>query len=431
MPGRVRAEIVEAHGIAAGIERMELHEAGPGFVEQDVVAEVADLLDDHAGVVDRAVVGALLDDGDAERPLAAPRFLVGDQRVIADLLADARLVERLVEDRADQPVRVAVGLEKDGDSAAEEQRAMMRRLVVVAVEQHQIAFGDQRGKHHLVGCGRAVQDEVGLFGTEDLGRLLLRLQGRALVDQQVAELEHGIVEVVAEDRLAEMLDENAADRAAIVEHPAVVARAGPELVAALGVVDQRTEERRFQRLGILLEPAHQVLGDKRRRLFGEEDVAVDVVEHLDRDVFQPLAADQHDDRHFQPTPPHQVDQRRGLALQSLLAPVDHHAADGGVGLDGDLGILGPPCLDDLEAELLDFDDDLAQPVAFEVVGIKGRCGNEKREAPEEVHRSHPMTLVFQYCGRHPGESGTRTRAARSCQTAAASTQAATAKKAMR
>ena len=251
------------------------------------------------------------------------------------------------------------------------------------------------------------------------------------MDQQVAELEHGVVEVVAENSLSEVLDEDPADRAAVVEDAAVVARAGPELVAALGVVDQRPEERRLQRLGILLEPAHEVLGDEGRRLLGEEDVAVDIVEHLDRDVLQALAAHQHDDRHFQPAPSHQVDQRRGLAFQALLAPVDHHAADGSVGLDGDLGVLDPPCLDDLEAELFDLDGDLAQPVAFEVVGIEGRCGNENREAPEEIHRSDPMTLVFQYCGRRPAEWDTRVRAARSCQTAAASTQAATAKKAMR
>ena len=72
------------------------------------------------------------------------------------------------------------------------------------------------------------------------------------MDQQVAELEHGVVEVVAEHRLAEVLDEDAADRAAVVEDAAIVAGAGPELVALLGVVDQRAEERRLQRLGILL-----------------------------------------------------------------------------------------------------------------------------------------------------------------------------------
>ena len=274
--GTVRAEIRQAHGEAAGIERMELHEARPGLVEQDVVAEMADLLDDQAGVVDRAVVGALLDDGDAERPLALPRVLVLDQRVGADLLADGGLVERLVEDRADQPVGIAVGLEIDRNAVAEEQRAVMGGLVVVAVEQHEVALGDQRLQHDLVGRRGAVQHEVGLLGAEDDGGFLLRLQRRALVDQQVAEIEHGIVEVVAEHRLAQMLDEDPADRAPVVEDAAIVTGAGPELVAFLGIVDQRAEERRLQRLGILLEAAHQVLGDELRRLLGEEDVAVDV-----------------------------------------------------------------------------------------------------------------------------------------------------------
>ena len=145
------AEVAEAHGEAAGIERVELHEARPRLVEQDVVAEVADLLDDQAGVVDRAVIGALLDHGDTERPRALPRLLVGDQRMGADLVADRRLVERLVEDRADQPMGVAVGLEIDRNAAAEEQRAVMGGLVVVAVEQHQVALGDQRLQHDLVG----------------------------------------------------------------------------------------------------------------------------------------------------------------------------------------------------------------------------------------------------------------------------------------
>jgi hypothetical protein len=71
--------------------------------------------------------------------------------------------------------------------------------------------------------------------------------------EEVAEIEHGIVEVVAEHGFAEMLDEDPADRAAAVEHAAIVARAGPELVAFLGIVDQRAEERRLQRLGILLQ----------------------------------------------------------------------------------------------------------------------------------------------------------------------------------
>ena len=383
--GRVGVELREPHGEAAGIERVELHEARPCLVEQDVVAQVADLLDDALGVVDRAVIGALLDHRDAERPLAPPRLLVGDERMGADLLADALLVERLGVDRADQPVGVAVGLEKDRNAAADEQRAMMRRLVVVAVEQDEVALPDQRRQHDLVRRRGAVEDEIGLLGAEDRGGLLLRPERRTLVHQEVAELEHGVVEVVAKHRLAEMIDEDAADRAAVVEHAAIVPGAGPQLVAALAIVDQRAEERGLQGLGVLLEPAHEIGGDELRRLLGEEDITVDVVEHLDRNVLEALAAHQEHDRHFEAAPAHQVDQRRGLAFEALLAPVDHHAADRGIGLHRDLGILDPARPHHLEALLLDGDDDLAEPDALEVLGFEGRRANEKREPPVKIH----------------------------------------------
>src|ERR1700679_2422093 len=117
--------------------------------------------------------------------------------------------------------------------------------------------------------------------------------------EEVAELQHRIVEVVAEDRLAQMLYEDAPDRAAAVEDAAVVAGTGPELVALLGIVDERAEERRLQGLRILLQPRDEVLGDEFRRLFGEENVAVDEVEHLHRDVLEALAPDEDHDRHFE------------------------------------------------------------------------------------------------------------------------------------
>jgi len=53
---------------------------------------------------------------------------------------------------------------------------------------------------------------------------------------------------------------------------------------------------------------------------------------------------------------HQVDQRRRLALEALLAPVDHHAADRCIGLHRDLGILELAGAHDLEAGPLDFRD---------------------------------------------------------------------------
>ena len=84
--------------------------------------------------------------------------------------------------------------------------------------------------------------------------------------EEVAKLDNRVVEVVAENRLAQMLHEDAADRAAAIENAPVVTGAGPELVALLRIVDQRTEKRRLQRLGILGEAADQIAGDEFRRL---------------------------------------------------------------------------------------------------------------------------------------------------------------------
>ena len=136
--------------------------------------------------------------------------------------------------------------------------------------------------------------------------------------QQIAEFEHGIVEIVAEHRLAEMLDENPSDRAAAVENAAIMAGAGPELIALLGIIDERAEEGRLQRLGILLEAADEVLRDEFRRLLGKEHIAVDEIEHLDRNVLEALAPHENDDRHFEAALAHQVDQRGGLAFEPLL-----------------------------------------------------------------------------------------------------------------
>ncbi len=384
-PRRVGAEVLEAHGEAPGEQGMELHEAGPGLVEQNVIAKRADLREDGLGAVDRAVIGTLLDHRDAEGPVLLPGGLVGHQRIVADFPADLFLVQRLDVDRPDQAEGVAVGFEIDRDAAAEHQRAMVGGLVVVAVEQHQIARRHQRRQHDLVGGRGAVEHEIGALGPEDFRRFLLRAQGRPLVGQQVAQLQHRIVEVVAKNRLAEMFDENPADRAAGIEHAAIVAGAGPELIAFFRVIDQFAEERRLHRLGILLEPADEVLGDEFRGFLGEEDIAVDIVEHVDRQVLEALAAHQQNDRHFQAAAADIGDQPRRLAVHALLAPVDDHAADGGVGLDRQFSVLDPAGAHQLEAGFLDRGDDLAQAFALEFVGVEGRGAEQEGEAAEIIH----------------------------------------------
>ncbi len=71
----------------------------------------------------------------------------------------------------------------------------------------------------------------------------------------------------------------------------------------------------------------------------EEDIAVDIIQNLDRNILEALAPHHDDDRHFEAALAHQVDELRRLAVEPALAPVDHHAADGGIGLHHDGGVL--------------------------------------------------------------------------------------------
>ena len=382
---RVGAEIGQAHGEMAGEKRMEFHESRPGLVEQDIIAEVADFLEDDFGIVDGAVVGALLDHRHAEGALARPGVLIPDQRIYADLFAYFFLVQRLVIDRADHALGVAVGLQIDRRAAAEHQRAVMGGLVVVAVEQHQIAGRDESRQHDFIGGGGAVEHEIGALGPKNLGGLLLGAERRPLVHQQVAKLQHRIVEIVAENGFAEMFDENPADRTAVVEHAAIVAGAGPELVAFLGIIDQFAKKRRFQRFGELLQAADEVFGDEFRRFLGQEDIAIDIVEHVDRQILEALAPHQQDDRHFQAAFADIGDEGGGLAVEALLAPVDHHAAYRRIGLDRQFGVFDPARLDHLKTGFFHRADNLMQAQAFQLVGIEGRGVEQECESTKIIH----------------------------------------------
>ena len=68
-PGISGAELLEPHRAVVLEQRVEGVVADPGLVPQHVVAQVPDLLQHLAHVVDRAVVGRELDAGEAERPL--------------------------------------------------------------------------------------------------------------------------------------------------------------------------------------------------------------------------------------------------------------------------------------------------------------------------------------------------------------------------
>jgi hypothetical protein len=64
-------------------------------------------------------------------------------------------------------------------------------------------------------------------------------------------------------------------------------------------------------------------------------------------------------------------------------------------LHRDLGVLDAGRADDLKAHPLDGGDDLGDAQAFQILGLEGRRGEQKREALDEVHW---MRFTGQICG---------------------------------
>ena len=225
-PRHLLVEFLQTHRAVIGEQRMEGVVADPCLVPQDVVAEMPDLLQDLADVVDRAVVGAELDARQAEWTLRLVALGILHPRIGTDLLAKVLLVPGVPVDRADHPERISGGRQEDRDRAGLHQRALVQRLVVVAVEQHQVAFAQGGMRDDLVGAGGSVHHEIGPVGAEHPRRVTLRFDRGADVNEQVAELHVGIAQVVAEDLLAEVLEEELASRRFPVELPALVPGAG-------------------------------------------------------------------------------------------------------------------------------------------------------------------------------------------------------------
>ena len=117
----------------------------------------------------------------------------------------------------------------------------------------------------------------------------------------------------------------------------------------------------------MLEARGEVLGDEIRGFLGEENVAIGFVQNVHWDFLEAAFADEADEGgHF--------------ALRAALAPIKHDAADGGVCADDEVGVIGLVGLDDAEADLLDFGDNLGEALAFEVLGVEDRGADQQLEA---------------------------------------------------
>ena len=171
----------------------------------------------------------------------------------------------------------------------------------------------------LVGRGRAIEHEVGAVGAEDARRVPLRFDRGADVDQQVAELDVGIAQIIAEDLLAEVLVEELTGGRLAVELTALVSRAGKGNIC-LGVVrHEAAEERRQQAHAVVANAGDDLLGVERGRLLAEIDEAVDFADDSRGDDVGDLArVGQRPDGRAKAEPPHaEPELARLVALRTV------------------------------------------------------------------------------------------------------------------
>jgi len=180
----------------------------------------------------------------------------------------------VIVNAADKAKGVTRRFEIDRRCPGLNQRAVVVRFVVVAIEEHQIAARQQRIGHHFIGRGGAVQHKVGFVSVKHFGGKLLRVLGGAFVDEQITELDVGVAHVGAKDILTEKVVELAACRVFFEERAVLVAGTGEGAVLHLNILAQRIEERRQQRRfiitgsGFQLQPLLIATANHRRHAFG-------------------------------------------------------------------------------------------------------------------------------------------------------------------
>ena len=238
------ARAVAADGVHAAVEIVEGRVRQPGLVEVQRVDLAVEHLLDRLDVVEDAVVGALGDGEDARLGLHVAR-----ERIRVDLLLDVLPAEFVQRDRPDDAEVVARRHQEHRDRAGHHDR-VQDRLVAVAVDHHDVARRHGRVPDDLVRGRGAVGDEEQVIAVEDARGVALGGRHRAGVVEQLAEFVDGVADVGAQHVLAEELVEHLADRALQERDAARVPGAVPGIRAVRGVVGQRAEERRRQRIEV-------------------------------------------------------------------------------------------------------------------------------------------------------------------------------------
>ena len=136
---------------------------------------MADAVNNLACVVNASVIRAKLDDSQADRALS----LCLDRILLRDELSDVILIEAVVKDAADGAEGISCRFQINRRCAGNDKSAVIDRLMIVPVEENDVARSEDSIQYNLVGSGSAIQNEVCLVSVVDACRMLLCSESRA------------------------------------------------------------------------------------------------------------------------------------------------------------------------------------------------------------------------------------------------------------
>ena len=243
-----RSEVIDKQRAAVSHHRNELFITNPCRVEQDVVAQMANLSDYFTCIVNAAIIGAELNNCQTNRSLS----LSLNRVTFSNQLTDVFFIEAVILNAADGTECVTSIFQIYRNSASLNQSALRNGLVVVAVIKNDIAWCENCVQNDLVGCGSTIQYEVCSIAIEYSCCMSFCFARSAVMEQEIAHCCIRAGAVSTEYIWSEEIIEYASSWMLLIGFTNVVAWSCPGVTAAVCIAFQSLEEWRKQLIFIFI-----------------------------------------------------------------------------------------------------------------------------------------------------------------------------------
>ena len=237
--GVFRSEIKKKRA-AVFHHRNELFIADPSGIEENVIAEVTDLINDLAGIIDTSVISAELDNCHTDRAF----FFCFNRIFFSNQFADIVFIKAMFENAADRTESISCRFQIHRGGTCQYKSTVVDGFMIVSVKKNDISGSENRIQHDFVRCGSAVQYEVCFICIVYTCRMLLGSQSRTFMNQEITHSHVGVAEVSSENVFAEEIIENTSCRVFAEERATLMPRAVKLGISVFHIFFKIFEERR-------------------------------------------------------------------------------------------------------------------------------------------------------------------------------------------